>query len=171
MADDFVKDALGHHVWATMAVIDACRSLDPAQLDATETGTYGSILATLRHMVGADAFYLGVLAPGHAPRFDESTLSLDELRDAMHEVGRAWSWWAAQDRDLGEVLGERDEDGYERDATASLRLAQAVHHGTDHRSQICTILSALGRQPPDIDVWRYGMETGRVSEVRPWDEA
>jgi uncharacterized damage-inducible protein DinB len=37
-----------------------------------------------------------------------------------------------------------------------------VHHGTDHRSQICTALTTLGIEPPSIDVWDYGEQDGRV---------
>ena len=47
----------------------------------------------------------------------------------------------------------------------SIRLAQALHHGTDHRSQICTALTTLGMEPPFIDVWDYGEQDGRVVEV------
>ena len=36
-----------------------------------------------------------------------------------------------------------------------IRLAQAIHHGTDHRSQVCTALTTLGIEPPAIDVWDY----------------
>jgi uncharacterized damage-inducible protein DinB len=48
-----------------------------------------------------------------------------------------------------------------------IRLAQALHHGTDHRSQICTALTALGVEPPDIDLWAFGEQHGRVIEVQP----
>jgi uncharacterized damage-inducible protein DinB len=40
-----------------------------------------------------------------------------------------------------------------------------VHHGTDHRSQICTALTTLGIEPPLIDVWDYGEAVGRTNEV------
>jgi len=47
------------------------------------------------------------------------------------------------------------------------RLAQALHHGTDHRSQICTALTTLVVEPPLIDVWDFGGEDGRVVEIEP----
>jgi uncharacterized damage-inducible protein DinB len=59
------------------------------------------------------------------------------------------------------------EDGSETSATMGIRLAQAIHHGTDHRSQICTALTTLGIEPPSIDVWDYGATNGRVVEVPP----
>jgi uncharacterized damage-inducible protein DinB len=40
-------------------------------------------------------------------------------------------------------------------------LAQALHHATDHRSQICTAPTTLGLEPPPIDVWVYGLRGGR----------
>jgi uncharacterized damage-inducible protein DinB len=49
----------------------------------------------------------------------------------------------------------------------SIRLAQALHHGTDHRSQICTALTTLGVEPPFIDVWDFGGVDGRVVELPP----
>jgi uncharacterized damage-inducible protein DinB len=42
-----------------------------------------------------------------------------------------------------------------------------LHHGTDHRSQLCTALTTLGVEPPNIDVWAYGEEIGRVVEIPP----
>jgi uncharacterized damage-inducible protein DinB len=42
-----------------------------------------------------------------------------------------------------------------------------VHHGTDHRSQVCTALTTLGIEPPLIDVWDFGEQDGRVLEVPP----
>jgi uncharacterized damage-inducible protein DinB len=66
------------------------------------------------------------------------------------------------------VVTEVDEDdGFERDAAMGIRLAQALHHGTDHRSQICTALTSLGVEPPSIDVWDFGADTGRVTDRWP----
>ena len=60
-----------------------------------------------------------------------------------------------------------EDDGYERDATVGIRLAQALHHGTDHRSQICTALTSLDVEPPGIDASDYGLRVDRVVEVQP----
>jgi uncharacterized damage-inducible protein DinB len=46
-----------------------------------------------------------------------------------------------------------------------LRLAQVVHHGSDHRSQVCTALTSLGITPPEIDLWAYGEAVGRTRDV------
>ena len=92
-------------------------------------------------------------------------MDLLELRAAMEGNGAAWSQLLAQSLDPEAVRVRRRDDGSESHAPMGIRLAQALHHGTDHRSQICTALSTLGLQPPDIDVWDFGELDGRVKEV------
>ncbi|HEY7667600.1 MAG TPA: hypothetical protein VIE12_05690, partial [Actinomycetota bacterium] len=62
------------------------------------------------------------------------------------------------------VLAHRD-DGTEGHAPIGIRLAQVLHHGSDHRSQVCTGLTALGLTPPAIDVWDLGLSDGRVFDA------
>jgi uncharacterized damage-inducible protein DinB len=65
------------------------------------------------------------------------------------------------------VLERHRDDGSQTHAPLGIRLAQVLHHGTDHRSQICTALTTLGVEPPAIDVWDFGEQDGRVLEVPP----
>jgi uncharacterized damage-inducible protein DinB len=34
-------------------------------------------------------------------------------------------------------------------------LAQVVHHGNHHRSQVCSALAAVDIDPPALDAWAY----------------
>jgi uncharacterized damage-inducible protein DinB len=167
MTRSHLAEAFDHHVWATLTLIDVCSSLTGEQLASTVPGTYGSILDTLRHTVGADRSYLAFLSDGRLPRVDEDAMDLAQLRAVMVENGPVWAWLLGQDRDLDAVLVRRWDDGSETRAPLGIRLAQAVHHGTDHRSQVCTALTALGIEPPDIDVWAFGAVEGRVVETAP----
>lgn len=163
-----LEDAFAHHVWATLRVIDACLPLSAEQLETAAPGTYGSILSTLRHLVGSDSWYLFDMNGDPARRIEEREMGLPELRAAMEADGPAWSTLLAGSPDPDVVVHEVDEnDGFERDAPLGIRLAQALHHGTDHRSQICTALTVLGVDPPEIDVWDFGLHGGRVVEVYP----
>ena len=162
-----MEDAFGHHVWATLRVLDACIALPANQLETTVPGTYGSIIDTARHTVGADASYLFVLSGGRTPLIDEDTMGLDELRATMEGYGAEWASVLAERSDPDEVLERHRDDGSETHAPVSIRLAQALHHGTDHRSQICTALTTLGLEPPLIDVWDYGWDAGTVTEIPP----
>jgi uncharacterized damage-inducible protein DinB len=154
MSMSALEDAFAHHAWATLRLIDSCLALSTDQLATAVPGTYGSILDTMRHLVGADASYLFVTSGGGTAAIDEDEMDLEELRATMESHGTAWSALLAQGPDTDA-------------APMSIRLAQALHHGTDHRSQICTALTALGVEPPFIDVWDFGAEDGRVFEVPP----
>ena len=62
-----LQDAFAHHTWATLRLLDACLALDAEQLSTAVPGTYGSILDTLRHLVGSDSSYLAVVTGGRTP--------------------------------------------------------------------------------------------------------
>lgn len=162
-----LADAFDHHVWATLRLIDACADLSPDQLATAVPGTYGSILDTLRHTVGADCGYLWVLTGGGHADIEEESMDLPALRSAMEENGPAWSALLASDPDPAREVVRHRPDGSDSFAPAGVRLAQAVHHGTDHRSQVCTALTDLGIQPPEIDVWAFGSHDGRVRQTDP----
>jgi uncharacterized damage-inducible protein DinB len=165
MARPLLADAFAHHVWATLRLIDACLPLSPEQLETTVEGTYGSILATMRHLIGGDASYLWVLTDGHVSEVEEDRMDLVELRAVMESNGAAWASLIALDLDPDSDVVRHRDDGIDSSAPMGVRLAQALHHGTDHRSQICTALTTIGIEPPEIDVWAFAFEEGRLSEV------
>ena len=170
MTTSLLKDAYGHHVWATLRLIDACLELTPEQLGTTVPGTYGSILDTMRHLVGADASYLHVISGGRAPSIDddeEERMDLADMRKAMERHAPIWADVVQEDLDPDAVAVRRRPDGSEGHAPLGIRLAQVIHHGTDHRSQICTALTTLGIEPPLIDAWDFGEQDGRVFDVPP----
>lgn len=167
MTSSLLGDAFAHHVWATLRLIDACLPLTEEQLATTVPGTFGSILDTQRHIVGADASYLFVVGGGRTSPIDEDDMGLLELRAVMEAHAAAWSEVLAANPDPDSVVVRRRDDGSEAHAPLAIRLAQALHHGTDHRSQICTALTTLGIVPPELDVWDYAREHDRVTEVPP----
>jgi len=168
MRRSLLEDAFEHHVWATVRLIETCLALSPERLETEVPGTYGSILETMRHFVGGDSCYLFCVTGDRARRIENEEMDLQELRVVIERDGEAWSDFLAKEPDPEAIVKEVDEtDGYERDAPIGIRLAQALHHGTDHRSQICTALTALGVQPPSIDVWDFGVQAGRIVEVLP----
>ena len=168
MGDSLMRDAFDHHVWASLRLMDVCLELTPEQVETSVPGTYGSIFDTVRHLVGADASYLVVTSRGSFSPIDEESMTLAELRAQMATHGDAWRGVLASDPDPATVLTRNRDDGSSTEAPVGIRLAQVVHHGTDHRSQICTALTTLGIEPPYIDVWDYGLEAaGTVVEHEP----
>jgi uncharacterized damage-inducible protein DinB len=167
MSRSLLQDPFDHHVWATLRLIDACDSLDAEQLAMTAPGTYGSILDTVRHIVGADAAYLFVLTGGRFHEIEEADMSLSELRAVAEACGPAWSELLRGELDPDADVVRHRDDGSTSTAPLGIRIGQAIQHGTDHRSQICTALTTLGVEPPEIDVWAFADSQGRLSETQP----
>jgi uncharacterized damage-inducible protein DinB len=163
MSRPILADALDHHTWATLRLIDACRALEPEQLDSPVPGTYGSILDTLRHTVGAEGGYLFALTGGAVDEVDEESMDLEALAETMATLGAEWPAVLAAASDPDATVARMRPDGTRSLAPLGIRLAQVLHHGSDHRSQVCTALTLLGITPPLIDCWDFAETQGRLS--------
>jgi uncharacterized damage-inducible protein DinB len=165
MPQPILADAFGHHIWATLRLLDVCASLDDAQLATTVPGTYGSIIATLRHIVDGDVFYLNVLQGGQPKPFDKEASDIPTMRAVMEGHGAVWQRLIAGDLDPTAVVVEHEDSGFDTHAPLGIRLATALYHGTDHRSQVCTALTTIGVEPPSIEVWDYARLDGRYFTI------
>ena len=156
-----LDDAMAHHIWATEQIIDVCAELTEEQLTTPAPGTYGPIIETLRHLVSTDAWYLTFF--GYQPQRlgPDERPDLAELRRVIGENGRDWAEILAGNPD-SEANTVEEGDGWRFHAPIGFRLATTIQHGTDHRSQICTALTSLGIEPPEIDLWGWGEATGRT---------
>ena len=159
------EDAFRHNAWATIRLIDACAALTPDQLATDIPGTYGSIHRTLHHLVDSDTWYLSFFRDGVIVQMDDELAGLSELRAGIAANGVLWLEVLADAPDPDRQIEDLDGDTRYL-APVGVRLAQVVQHGTDHRSQVCTALSLLGVEPPDIAVWAYGEATDRSHEER-----
>jgi uncharacterized damage-inducible protein DinB len=166
MSRPILADAFDHHTWASLRLIDACRVLTPEQLAFPVPGTYGSIIDTLRHLVGAEGGYLFALSGGRVAEVDEDTMGLDVLHSTMVELATGWPAILAAADDPDRIVGRKRDDGTISLAPLGIRIAQVLHHGSDHRSQVCTALTRLGIEPPAIDCWDFAEVQGRLSEER-----
>lgn len=168
MSSSLLEAAFAHHVWATLRVIDACLGLSAAELETSVPGTRGPVLDTLRHVVEGDAEDLFILTGDRAFYVGAERMSLADARVVMERNGSGWAEFVSRSLDPDAVVREVDEtDGYQRWAPVAFRLAAALDHGSDHRSQICTALTTIGVDPPKIDVYNFGLDTGRVVEKMP----
>jgi uncharacterized damage-inducible protein DinB len=165
MTSPLLADAFGHHVWATIRVLDACAALDDAQLATTVPGTYGSILDTLRHIVSGDVFYIDVLRGGEPEPFNEAGGDIPTLRAVMEAHDPAWQRLVSGYLEPTTDVVEYEDSGYETHAPLGIRLAQALYHGTDHRSQVCTALTSLDIEPPAIEVWDFAALDRRMFTI------
>ena len=162
--DDLLREAFRHNVWATKRLLEFCRRLIPDQLTATAPGTYGTIIATLNHVIYADVNYLPrrkITRPEWSGEEVEVT-DLGRLEAMVDETAALW------ERYLADPLGAHDKlalDDGAYEAESFVPVIQALHHGSAHREQICSIITALGVEPPDLQVWPYAEATGHAREV------
>ncbi len=154
MGERPLDHVLRHNTWANGAIIEFCRGLDPQRLDVAAPGTYGTIERTLQHLIGAQQWYTQLLTGELVgPR-----LRRDGPKHPLDELGAV----AARTGDLLALVAEnadparRIELNQGRTSTVGVILAQVVHHGNEHRTQITTVLGANGIEPPPLSAWAYG---------------
>ena len=162
--NDGLLDAFRHNAWATRQLLAFCRGLAPAQLEATAAGVYGSPIATFWHIIAAEAGYCYRLS-GQRPDWDWRTdepPSLDVIAARAEEMAGRWEAFLAEPFDAERLLRYQWEDETPMDVPAGVVLAQALHHGSEHRAQFGTVLTEIGLEPPEHGVWEYAAETGRA---------
>ena len=159
MTDATLLRAIQHNNWANQQLLEFCGNLTEEQLAWTSLGTYGSIHACLQHILGGETGYLFSLTDGELPpggRLPETLVTLDRLRALAQSTA---------DRIERSLAGETDP---ERKITrpsgaivpASVIVAQFIHHGSDHRAHIGSILGAHGVEGPNLDAWAFGRAIG-----------
>jgi uncharacterized damage-inducible protein DinB len=165
-----LKEAFRHHAWATRQLLAFCANLPPEQLSQPRPAPLaedrGSILETFDHIVCTDGGYLHALT-GHLPAWaHERGLGSDlgELAPWVDETEALWMDFLSLPDDAARVVF-LDEGTYE--THAAIVTAQALHHGSAHREQICAILRDLGLEPPDLQPWEFADATGRSRWIKP----
>jgi uncharacterized damage-inducible protein DinB len=157
--DPLMVETFRYHKWANLHLLDVCAKLPAEELSLTAPGTYGTIAATFHHMLSAEQRYVRRFGagdpktresdpfPGLAALREHAVRSGDQLIDAA-----------------GRIKGDELSDGKDESGTFTVQLGvvlvQALHHGNDHRTQICTILGHHGIRFGEMDVWAYGIATG-----------
>ena len=152
---------LRHNTWANLTLLDFCREVDPAILDMTARGTYGTVYGTLQHLIGAQQWYVQLITGewlGERIRRTEPR-TIDELVTVARATGERLLRIAET-----EDPKRRIEMNEGRRSTVGVILAQLVHHGNEHRTQATTILGANGVEPPPISGWGYGRAM-KISEA------
>ena len=152
---------LRHNTWATEVLLDFCHEVDPAILDMSARGTYGTLYGTLQHLVGAQQWYVQLITGewlGEPVRRTERR-TVDDLIAIARATGER----------LLKVAETEDPDrcvdmNGGRTSTVGVILAQLIHHGNEHRTQATTILGVNGVTPPPISGWGYGRAAG-ISEA------
>lgn len=152
-------EAFRYNKWANLHLLDVCAGFTDQQLAMTAPGTYGTIASTFFHLLAAEQRYIKRLGgsearinergafPGLVALRAEAVRSGDELIEIVPRI----------------TPDEAHETTFQDGRFllhSGVVVLQALHHGNDHRTHICTILGHNGMTYGDMDVWAYGEATG-----------
>jgi uncharacterized damage-inducible protein DinB len=163
--DQPLIEAFRYNTWANLHLLDVCGKLTDEQLQLTAPGTYGTIAATFLHLFAGEQRYLRRIA-GTKPEInerDQPSQNLAKLRE--YAVRSGDQLIEAASRITPEDTIDEERDGQLMKLHLWVVLVQAMHHGNDHRTHICTILGAHDIPYGDMDVWAYGEATGGIVSV------
>jgi uncharacterized damage-inducible protein DinB len=173
---DPLEIAFRYNAWANAALIDFCSDLTHEQLAFTlpaspaepapgraapaATERTRDIEASLTHLLAAEQRYLFRLTGDQAERpLAGEKFPLDVLRAEADVLASRWKLLLAGTVVL-EKVREARFDGSDWDLADWVVVMQVLHHGNDHRSQVCTLLGTQGLAPPELDVWAFAESSG-----------
>lgn len=153
---DTMERMVRHMAWANQRVYAAVAELPAAALDAYLVNPDWSARVILQHIVdGAD--WYNVCLNGEAFRRPATPTSGDDVRSLAVLLGELdGRILEASKQPEGRMHYEDGEDKV-TNLRASL-IAQAVHHATEHRTQLVDALEFRGHRPislDSIDFWCF----------------
>lgn len=153
MTENILAKLFEHNNWTNQKIIQACAALTNEQLDAEpQSATKGNIRDTLLHLVIAQRGYLALLTLPVDER-PTTPLTFAELEESARVSGQGLLGLARGEQEPSSSRLRTRDDYYVEPWVVML---QVINHATEHREQICSMLSALGITPPDMDGWAYG---------------
>jgi uncharacterized damage-inducible protein DinB len=154
MTENFLVKLFDHNNWANLQIIRACSALSDEQLDAEpRSATKGSIRVTLLHLVKSQRGYLALLTLPVEARL-QAVPAITDLQESARVSGEGLLALARDEPSKPLKNQLQTTDGYFVEPWVV--MVQVINHATEHREQICSMLTALGVTPPDLDGWTYG---------------
>lgn len=148
-----------YNAWQNQALFQAAATLDPAARQADRGAFFGSIEATLSHLMWADLVWMARLEGGDGPggSIAQSTAMFDwpalmAERPRLDARIAAWAWSVGPDDLASDIewhsfaLGGRLRKPY------AICVMHLFTHQTHHRGQVHAMLTAAGARPCDTDL-------------------
>ncbi|MBI3769648.1 MAG: DinB family protein [Deltaproteobacteria bacterium] len=158
-----------NNCWSNARLHTRCAALPPGEYFRDRGAFFGSIHATVSHIVAIDEWYLAGLHGERAGRVDYGAVvhaTLAELTRAQEAADRrllAYCDGLTPAR-LGEVAHWRDDDGDDHAEPVHLVLAHLFVHQIHHRGQVHDLLQQAGAAPPQLDEFFLRADASRRTE-------
>ncbi len=153
MSPSYVRLMARYNTWQNASVYAACEALSDAQRKEDRGAFFGSIHATLNHILWADQIWLMRFdaAPPPAKRSLADGLSLFDNWDALSAERRRFdkvieTWADSVEPSVleGDMTWVSGATGREMTRSKSLIVAHIFNHETHHRGQVSALLTGFG---------------------------
>jgi uncharacterized damage-inducible protein DinB len=161
----YFRQLARYNAWANERIYAAAAELSDAERKAERPSFFGSIHATLNHILVGDRVWMwrlnatpGGPLPNRPPEIkalnQELYENFDELRAERFREDRRIADHIAgyKDTDLGRRLNYTNMAGEERHTPMAQVLAHFFNHQTHHRGQVHGLLSHTRIAPPSLDM-------------------
>ena len=157
-------ESFRYNKWANLHLLKVCAGLPTEQLELTAPGTYGSIAGTWLHLLSAEQRYIESVG-GSEQRISEKK-SFPGMEALRREAERSGEELVQLSQGIDpDVTVERTSPQGRYRQKLWVPLVQAIHHGNDHRTHICTILGHRGIAYGDMDVWAYAEAVDALADI------
>jgi len=154
-ADD-IRYLFGYDRWATRRILAAIDGVPEETWGATGVVGDRGLGAILVHQLGAHQRWRFGLQRDEAA--SEAARPEREPLPSPDEIVRRWTAeWVAMDAFLA-TLTDGFLDYVHDGVPVWQMLAHLANHGTQHRAEAATLLTAIGRSPGDLDMIFYAEE-------------
>lgn len=168
MRAEYFRSLARYNEWANRRLYAACASLPEAEYQKSRPSFFGSIHATLNHILVGDRLWLGRIN-GHTPRI----VSLDQIlypeflglkvaREA-EDAQIVNTIDSLSDARLDQPLDYTTMAGEKQRAPLRFVLGHVFNHQAHHRGQVHDMLSQTAVPPPPLDLIYYLREAGVVA--------
>ncbi len=163
-----LDDLYLYNDWANQKVLELCDGLDDAQLDAPRELGFGSLRATLFHILAAEQIWLErwELIPWRPFPKDPGGMDLTAMTNALAGVSAARREHINRHRDdAWQVIAFEDSRKLPFSYPLFDLLLHVANHGIHHRAQALNYLKTFGRTVPvGIDYLLYRLATTTVAQ-------
>ena len=165
MTPDYFKSLYDYHYWGRDKILREVDKVSDADFVKAFSKGYGSLRATLVHLIAAEWLWLTRLA-GASP----STMMREEDLPTRAAIRARWS---EEENKLRAYLAKLTDAELQRGVQyKNIRgealarpvwqvLAQVANHGTQHRAEAAAMLTDLGFSPGNLDLTIYFDERGK----------
>lgn len=158
---EYVVTMAAYNRWQNENLYDAANTLSDAARREDRGAFFGSIHATLNHVLWADEVWLGRFTGRPFPKIPVSKSplrypdwsALTEARSLLDRELVEWaeglsSKWLREPWEQSTSSQERPSQGRSR----AFYVVHLFHHQTHHRGQVHAMLTAAGAKPGDTDL-------------------